>query len=493
MLALINFDSSSPALLEELLAEGMLPVLGSLRERGRLVPLETPGGLMSASTYASVWSGLEPGDHGLYYPFQWKAEEQRVRSHDDFEKPEAIWERLSREGRDVLVVDAYEAWPPSVLRGTYVTGWQFTNRVVLRSCSIPAAAAARWRRRLGVGRHSADEVFGRPTERNLMRLCATLVGASARAADLVEAALAQERADLLVVGLPAVHVGGHQLWDPATVLGTTTNDLLRTGLRDVYAAADAALGRIVESLPGGADAIVFSPLGMGPNTSRADLSGPMVTAVLNGGNSGPAPASSQRFRATIPASLRARVAQGLPDRIAIELACRVELRGYDWSRTRAFAVPSDTTGLIRINMRGREREGIVDPGDVGGICAELAEGLESFTLRTGEPVVRSVEPLPAGYQSGAHCAQLPDLVVEWTSTPTPVDEVVISPKFGTIRRMGGGTGRSGNHTPDAWALVVPGSSRLRETSRAAHVIDLAATAASLHGLESAGEPLLESA
>ena len=491
VLALINFDSSSSALLEQLLAEGMLPVLASLRERGCLVPLETPGGVMSASTYASVWSGVEPGDHGLYYPFQWKAEEQRVRSHDDFEKPEAIWERLSREGRQVIVVDAYEAWAPTVLRGTYLTGWQFTNRVVLRSCSIPATAAARWRRRLGAGRHSADEVFGRPTERALTRLSATLVGASARAADLVEAVLAEERADLLVVGLPAVHVGGHQLWDPASVLGAPTSDPLRNGLRDVYAAADAALGRIVGALPAGADTIVFSPIGMGPNTSRADLAGSMVSAVLNGDGSRPAPASSQRFRATVPASLRARVAQGLPDRLAIELACRVELRGYDWRRTRAFAVPSDTTGLIRINMRGREREGILDPGDVDALCAELAEGLASFSLPSGEPVVRSVEPLPSRYQSGVRFAQLPDLVVQWTSTPTAVEEMVSSPRFGTVRRVGGGTGRSGNHTPDAWALVVPGSSRIRETSRPAHVIDLAATAVSLHGLEPAGEPLLE--
>jgi hypothetical protein len=268
---------------------------------------------------------------------------------------------------------------------------------------------------------------------------------------------------------------------------------LNRGLRDVYMSADAALARIVEHLPPGADTIVFSPIGMGPNTSRADLLPPMLAAVLNGDRVTAAPAGSQRFRATVPTALRARVAQAIPDRMAIELACRLELRGYDWSRVRAFAVPSDTTGLIRINLRGREREGIVDPGDVDGIHAEIAAGLESFMLPSGEPLVRAVEPLPPPYASGTHSRRLPDLAVKWTQTPTAVDEVASSPRFGTVSRVGAGTGRSGNHNDDAWALVVPGASRHRETSRSASVIDLAATAASLHGLDAAGESLLEPA
>ena len=73
-------------------------------------------------------------------------------------------------------------------------------------------------------------------------------------------------------------------------------------------------------------------------------------------------AGSWRLRAAVPASLRARVASALPDAAATRLAARLELRGVDWSRTRAFPVPSDTNGTIRLNVRGRERDGIVAPG-----------------------------------------------------------------------------------------------------------------------------------
>src|SRR5256885_8916367 len=41
------------------------------------------------------------------------------------------------------------------------------------------------------------------------------------------------------------------------------------------------------------------------------------------------------------------------------LARPTMLPAYDWARTRAFSLPTDQHGWIRINLRGRERAGIV--------------------------------------------------------------------------------------------------------------------------------------
>jgi hypothetical protein len=62
-------------------------------------------------------------------------------------------------------------------------------------------------------------------------------------------------------------------------------------------------------------------------------------------------------------------------------------------------------------------------------------------------------------------------------------------------RRGVGSGRSGNHTEgDAWALVVPGRSRLVEPTRPPRLEDIAATAVALAGESTdamVGQPLLE--
>lgn len=492
MLALIGLDSVSPTLLDELVEQGRMPALGALRERGRVVSLDTPGVRFPAGAFPSLWTGLEVEEHGCYYPFLWSADQQRVVVGASLPLPPAIWEQVSAQGRHVLVVDPYEGRPPARSVPTCLSGVQFRNRVVLERWSSPAGALRSWERRIGRARR-AEEVFGAQSTASLDHLRRVLIGASSRAADVVEQALDRERPDLLVVMLPAVHLAGHQLWSPRTVLppGTRVSVELEGGIRDVYASADAALGRIVAALPEHADVVVFSILGMAANTSRNDLLPGMLEAVLEGrSGAGPRGASAWRIRAGVPTRLRAAVARAIPDGLAVELAARSELRGVDWGTTRAFCVPSDVQGLIRLNLRGRERLGAVDPGDADALLEEIRDGLSSFVDQHGEPVVRLIERRDVVVPRGPASERLPDLLVHWSSRPTTLDEEVTSPRFGVVKRIGAGSGRSGNHTDEAWALVVPGVSALPSTTRPFRVTDLSATALAHAGLATGGQPLL---
>jgi hypothetical protein len=57
-----------------------------------------------------------------------------------------------------------------------------------------------------------------------------------------------------------------------------------------------------------------------------------------------------------------------------------------------------------------------------------------------------------------------------------------------VPRSGVGSGRSGNHTPDAWALVVPGSSKAVEPSRRPRLSDIAPTVCAVLGVDADGLP-----
>jgi len=492
VLILIGFDATSQSLLDELCESGRMPRFAALRREGTKVPLTTPASLFPAGAFTTLWSGMPIGDHGLHYPFMWHAATQQVLSFDHFDQPPGLWERLSENGGRALVVDPYEAPPPVNVKGLYVSGWQFTNRVVLRSWERPPGALADWKRRFGPGPR-AEEVFGEPDQRRLLELARVLVPASARAADLVAGVIGSVRPDVLVVSFPSMHVAGHQLWNPAVVLQDPRPDVVREleqAFRSVYFETDAALGRILDAAPADADVVVFSILGMAADTSRTDMLGSMLGAVLDGRRLSDArPRDAWGFRANVPASWRARVADLLPDRVATALAARLELRGVDWKRTRAFVVPSDFSGFIRFNVRGRERDGIVEPTDVAALGDEIRSGLETFVLPNGEPAVTAVVRT-AEVMSGEGDDLLPDLVVKWSPRPTVRAERLSSPRFGTVQRHGAGTGRSGNHTDDAWALVVPRSGRIA-VGTTHDVIDIAATALARFGVEAAGRTLLE--
>jgi predicted AlkP superfamily phosphohydrolase/phosphomutase len=503
MIAVLQFDAASAALLERLGREGRLPNLESLRARGTTVPLENPAEHFPASAYQTLYRGVEVGDHGLFYPFQWSAGRQSIRLASEFEAAPAVWERLARAGRSTLAIDPYECHAPERAEGVLVCGWGMRERVVLERWSRPNKSDRALRRRHGRP-PNVTEVFGAQRPAELQRLRERFLAAPGRVADAAIEQLSERRFDLVWLTFAAPHLAGHRLWELPPYLGDTDlsgegRQRLEAALGDVYAEVDAQLGRVLEALPEETDTIVCSVLGMDVNTSRADMLPGMLAAVLgaarrNGGDLDSDSGAMWRLRAALSGRARGAVAAAMPDRLALELTARMELRGVDWSATRAFAHPADNQGYVCLNRKGRERDGIVDDAEAEELLEQIAEGLRDFRDPDGEPAVAAVDRVAQRWQ-GTAADRLPDLVVRWRPTSAVAIEALHSPRFGTVHRHGYGSGRTGNHTDgDAWAVLAPGSARVRDPGRPARIADIAATVAAVTGADSAGlagEPLLE--
>ena len=245
---------------------------------------------------------------------------------------------------------------------------------------------------------------------------------------------------------------------------------LDEALNRIYEAVDATLGELLALLPAGADVVVPTPLGMEDETTRADLLPGMLAAVLGAPTRARSRPGIWRLRAAVPVGARAAIARSLPDRFALELTGRLEGRG-DWSSTRAFALPSDHDGFVRLNLRGRERDGVVEPTDADALTEEIAAGLLTYCDPDGASCIERIERYGGAEPPRA---AMPDLIVHWRRTPSARIRRVVSPMFGAVDRIGAGIGRSGGHELDAWALVLPGRSRLRDGP--ADLADLPATA-----------------
>ncbi len=498
MIAVIQFDAASARLLERLGSAGRLPNLEALRARGTRLDLETPAEHFPAAAYQTLYRGVEVGDHGLFYPFQWSSGDQRVRLAGSFEAPPPIWDLLGRAGRTTLAIDPYECHRPTEAQGELYCGWGMRERVVLERWSVPEGGDRRPRR--GHGRPpDVTEVFGAQTPRELRRLRERFLAAPARVADLAIERLHARRFDLAWIVFAAPHLAGHRLWGDSA-------------LEEIYEEVDVQLGRVLGVLPDDCDVIACSVLGMDENTSRADLLPEMLSAVLAGAK--PSRGSFRtdtvqkeprngedsdsgaiwRLRGALSGRVRAQIAAAMPDRVALELTARLELRGVDWSSTRAFAHPADNQGYIRLNRTGREREGIVDVSEAQELTAQIREGLLDFRDPDGEPAVVAVEEVSERWQGGA-ADRLPDLVVRWRPTSAVSLDALHSPTFGTVRRHGAGSGRTGNHTDgDAWAILAPRSARVRDLGRPAKISDITATVAAVSDLplkSLSGESLLE--
>jgi predicted AlkP superfamily phosphohydrolase/phosphomutase len=166
---------------------------------------------------------------------------------------------------------------------------------------------------------------------------------------------------------------------------------------------------------------------------------------------------------------------------------RLSALGVDWSRTPAFMLPSDHFGQIRLNVRGRERDGIVDPAAVGELVAEIRAGLLSYRDPDGEPAVAAVDHVPDALGQGRQSHLLPDIVVRWSERSSVGVDHVSSPRHGEVRRLGSGSGRSGAHLPQAWALLVARSSTEVENVSPS-VLDIVPTICSALGVDAEDLP-----
>ena len=146
-------------------------------------------------------------------------------------------------------------------------------------------------------------------------------------------------------------------------------------------------------------------------------------------------------------------------------------KGVDWSRTRAWSM-----GLagIMLNIRGREGQGIVEPGsEAAALIEEISGKLIELENTDGDRVISAVYPSESVY-SGPYVSRGPDIVIGtkpgyrsgWTSVTGGIGKDVIYPND---RRW------NGDHCHDH--RLVPGTlaSNVKLRTENATILDIAPT------------------
>lgn len=132
-----------------------------------------------------------------------------------------------------------------------------------------------------------------------------------------------------------------------------------------------------------------------------------------------------------------------------------------WPSMPAFAVPSYYDGRIRLNLRGRERQGTVDPAHYEQTLTDIESLLrECRNPRTGEPAVAGFERASTSDPLALSGSEV-DLQVIWNGVVAAIEH----PTLGVVgpvplRRTGGHTGEHGMAYV-AGAGITPGERGVR--------------------------------
>lgn len=492
-LLLIGLDAADANLIERWTDDGTLPNLARIRRAGTWGRLSSAARYLTGSPWPTFYTGRPPSDHGIYHDFQWRQERMEFAAPAmDWLPVRPFWRAL--EGDIQAVVHDVPMTPGTeAFSGVEVTGWGSHDKLVPPD-SYPPALLDEIRQRYGESPIRTDE-YGRASITHLRELHAELVSLTERSAKLA-GWLLQRPWNLGIVVFGALHRGGHRFWDRSSVDGEVPPALqpwYDNALRELYRAADRAVGELVNAAPE-ASVFIFALHGMKVNTARVDFLDEMLARVLHGPEATQAkPGLLRRLGEAMPLPLRRALTNAVPQALKNRIMTRWTTGGMKWDQTQAFTLRADLNGYIRLNVRGREPAGVVAPDEMDALCARIEAGLLTFRdASTGEPLIEEISRATDVFPAGDRMDRLPDLVVRWHAASGATHEAIASPTLGRIARSTPGripNGRSGNHAPEGFLIARgAGITAGEPLDPSADILDIAPTALRRLGAR-AGVPL----
>ncbi len=521
----IGLDAGDRELIEQWSSEGRLPNISRMRARGTWASLHTTADTLHVSAWPSIFTGTTPDKHGLYHAYVMQPGQQTpVRPRPDLCPVPFLWKTLDDHGKRCIVVDAFLTCPLKNFAGVQLVDWGswtwFWQQTILPE-GLGREIAARF------GPYPAEDhsKVGMTPPPDPEGFRDRLLAAVAKKAEVVQWLMETRDWDLFLVVFGECHPAGHYFWhyhDASYVAHQGEGPAkLRTALRDVYVALDRAVGELLDSAGPETVVLLVSGDGMGPNYSGSHILTPLLEQMrlLNdpGGlahTQSAAEAASARsggrakarhdllgtLRGLIPKSVRAVISRTLLPRSVNEmLSLRWKTASIDWRRTRAFVIENANEGFIRINLAGREPEGIVQPGaEYQRLCDVLADVASSMTNPVnGRRAAQDVHRPQVEYR-GPCRQQMPDVVINWdpaarvtTSVSTPTHGAThsehasyeVAPYY------------TGNHRPNAFAAIVGPGIVAGHMLEGASILDIAPTILAHFGIAPPehmdGKPLRE--
>lgn len=473
----IGIDAAEGSFVKQLIDRGEMPALKSLLadESARWLRVESPAQIGSGAVWPTFITGADPQSHGIYSEWRWRPERMEVeRYHGRHLTP--FWKQLARQGVSLGIFDVPFALPVGVSEGFEVCEWwthdSTGNGLQVAPTEVLSVVKESPAHPLSVNRFVATTPNSKSDLKELTAAC--VEGIRLRAA-LAERLIGVTKPRLALMVFPELHHAGHhhhaghQMWhtvEPENRVykareldgrwnlngGRASEPLLES----VYRAVDQQIARLIDAAGENATVMIFGLHGMRPALGFPAFLGPLLierdyTRVAGWSSQSWTDRALSLFAATkrhTPEKIKQLYYKSVPSATTQKLAQPTMLPVYDWANTRAFSLPTDQYGWIRVNLAGRESQGIVPLEKYEELCKQLEKMLLGLTTVDGDLLVEDITRT-ASSAAAATDNPLPDLVIHWR------DEVFASPlqiRDSTIQGEFVGKKATGQHASEGFCI-----------------------------------------
>jgi len=415
----IGLDGVTFDLLKPWVDAGKLPTFKQLMEHGVSGSLLSTTPPLSPLAWMSFATGKNPGKHGIF-DFTKRGRDSYditiVNSEDVH--GDMLWEILSKNGKKVGVINVTVTYPPREVNGFLVSGMLTPS--LKSTFTFPEDLRIELKRIVGTYRFDVEEEFGEGREDIFLK-------------DLYRVTEVREKAtlylmrrfdwDFFMVMFYGTELVQNKFWsymDP-THPNHDAEEFEKYGetILRYFQRIDQALSKILQNTDEKTTVVIMSDHGHGPLHKVLYVNRwLMELGLLAFKRNLLVQVKKWLGRHNLPMRIyhvlekfglgRIRTAVSLRRQIDIVNAF-LSFRDVDWSRTKAYS--HGHIGRIFLNLKGREPNGIVEPGEEYNevrnyIISELCELTDP---ETGEKVVDQVFTKEEIY-AGPEVAEAPDIV-----------------------------------------------------------------------------------
>jgi predicted AlkP superfamily phosphohydrolase/phosphomutase len=483
----VGLDSATLDLIQPWAEQGDLPTLARIMSEGTCGRLESVTPPLTGPAWTSFMTGKNPGKHGIFdFIRRAKADYNGVPINASLRDGDSLWHLLSEAGRRVGVHSVPATYPPEPVNGTMVTGM----------LTPPNAADFTHPPQLAEELQQAVPGFTMTPEGTAHALGkeARLVDALDRLTDMnmetLRYLMSRDEWDFFMTVFKEPDVAMHWLWrfmdEDHPWYVQEASDHVRQGLKRCYERMDASLAELLDAVGDDTILVIMSDHGSGPleeyihanawllSTGFMKLRRSLpigVKRLIYGLGVTP----TALYKLTMSLGRGPQMAQTMRHHKAgvMSMVRRMFLSfaDVDWSRTRAYALGN--YGQMYVNLRGREPQGIINPGaEYEEVVDDLVEGMSDLRHpKTGELIPMRVYRREDIYQ-GEHLEEGPDVVF--------LPEDMRYNGFGLYQFSSRSWleptfDRSGGHRMDGVVMLAGPGIRRGHTLEGARLIDLAPT------------------
>jgi predicted AlkP superfamily phosphohydrolase/phosphomutase len=463
---------------------------------------------MTFTAWSSFMTGKNPAKHGIYdFTRQRPGTYELEFVNGGQRKAPSFWKLLSDTGRKVISISLPCTYPPEKVNGIMLSGFDAaglggsSSKLDARGMHPPEMFEELEHAVGGhpIGSFPVSEINQGKPEAAVQKI----IDCIGRKAATAKYLLRKYDWDCAMILFGESDGAGHHFWkycDPHSPQFAYEPPSMRDSILRVYQALDRQLGELKQLMPPDTTLLMMSDHGFGgvsttalyPNCWLREQGLLKFRGGFSRWLSRRLDAAKLRAVAMLPNTVQKFLSRFARKQLG-GIEAKVRYGIIDWSETKAYFEENPYYPSLRINLKGRQPLGVVEPGaEYEQLRTELIEQLEDWRHpETGARIVERAYRREEVYD-GPYLDEAPDIVVHWNTHEDYTYAFKVSSKSRRLdwleeidlarpENLAFFTGKSGSHRDNGIFLAEGPSVRAGKRLKGANIADVAPTILHLLG------------